>query len=569
MTSPSCISKKWHYLFLYLLFLCLPATANASTIKPLPLDSKNAVGQYLLFFSEKEQELTLEQAKQLLAKGLFSHWSKPVLSFGIGASPHWLIAEVYNPDQSSLLHRMVIENPWLNKVDIYIVKDNREVTEFHLGDQYPYSRRPVNNRFFAFDYNYTPGTTQIFIRVETPDPMVIPVFFLSQEDASERDVLHGYSYGFLYGLVIALLLYNLILYIRLRYSRYLFYVIYLSSFLAMNLTYTGHGFLLFWPDNSYIQQWMHPFLITLYSISGIIFAFAFLQIRLYFPRIFKSSLLFCLLFLLFQYLCFINNAQALAVASAIVFVLVFTVFTFILAILSLCHRRREVMFFVIATIASLAGASITAMTVWGGLPYSELSYRAVEIGLSIDVILLSIALAEQFRIIQKEKQSALKLAGLDPMTGLYNRRAFNELTLPVLHNVKRYKHDMSLILMDIDHFKSINDRFGHNTGDRVIQATAKILQKMIRKGDISARWGGEEFIVLLPETDLNQARYFAERVRQEIEQVNISCASERVTYTVSIGIAQLDNNISSIEKLIKNADDKLYQAKSSGRNKVC
>ncbi|MCU7800790.1 MAG: GGDEF domain-containing protein, partial [gamma proteobacterium symbiont of Lucinoma myriamae] len=431
--------------------------------------------------------------------------------------------------------------------------------------------RSIEHRFFAFDHDYSQGISQLFIRVETPDPMVIPVFFGTKEDSAKRDVFNSYSYGLLYGIVTALLLYNFILFVQLRLRRYLFYVIYLAMFNLMNQSYTGHGFYLFWSESVFWQQWMSPILITMYAFSGIVFAFIFLKTLQFFPRIFQGALLACIVLLLVQMILFIMGAQSLAVIIAIAFVIFFAIFTLFMAILTLQYIPQEVRYFLIATIATLIGSSITAMTVFGVIPYYEITYRAVEIGLSIDVILLSIALAEQFRLLQNEKQIAEELARLDPLTGLFNRRAFHEVAEPILHNSLRYNHSISVIIFDIDKFKMINDTYGHNIGDEVIKVVAETTQNIKRKGDVSVRWGGEEFVILLPKTGIERARALAERLRKQIESIGVKSPHLKFPFTVSLGVAQMSEaeEVNSIEQLIKLADTQMYQAKENGRNQVC
>ena len=556
-------------LLILLTVLITSPLSSADEAISLPIShSTNTIGEYLVVLKEQAQPLSLLQARQAYLQGRFSSWKKPVLSFGIGASPRWLVAQVDNRSDKKVTRRLVIENSWLDKADIYILHNDRLVKQLQLGDSFPFNERIIEHRFFAFDYDYAQGITQLFIRVETPDPMVLPIFFGTQEDSAARDVANAYSYGILYGIILALLFYNFILYLRLRLTRYLFYVIYLVMFMAMNLAYTGHSFSLFWPESAYWQQWMLPLLISLYAMSGIIFAFLFLQTHRLFPRIFYVSLLACLIFLFSQWLLFMYELQTIAVSTAIGFVIFFSVFTLFLASISLPHNRRVVIFFLVATVATLIGASITSMTVWSILPYNELFYRSVEIGMSIDVILLSIALAEKFRMMQKEKYHAEQLARLDPLTELYNRRAFKEFVVPILSNARRYKHNLSAIILDIDHFKIINDTYGHNMGDQVIKKTAETLLKVIRKGDISARWGGEEFTIIMPETGLTQARQLAERLRKDIAQLEIQTEAGSFSFTVSLGAAEITEGMDSIEDLIKIADTRLYQAKEAGRNRV-
>jgi len=163
-------------------------------------------------------------------------------------------------------------------------------------------------------------------------------------------------------------------------------------FILMNQSYTGHAFYLFWPEEVLWQQWMNPFLITLYACSSIVFAFLFLHTQRLFPRIFKITLISIVVLLIVQLILFQLGAQSLTVIIAIAFVIFFALFTILMTLITWRYIPQEVSYFLIASIATLIGSTITAMTVFGFIPYYEITYRAVEIGLSIDVILLSIAL---------------------------------------------------------------------------------------------------------------------------------------------------------------------------------
>jgi diguanylate cyclase (GGDEF)-like protein len=124
-----------------------------------------------------------------------------------------------------------------------------------------------------------------------------------------------------------------------------------------------------------------------------------------------------------------------------------------------------------------------------------------------------------------------------------------------------------LILLDIDHFKQVNDQHGHEAGDRALLAISQHLSQACREGDILARWGGEEFMFLLPETDLAQASAFAERVRLSIEAQRLSVKQESIVLTASFGVAEHTRQ-TQLEELINEADVELYKAKQSGRNRV-
>jgi len=163
------------------------------------------------------------------------------------------------------------------------------------------------------------------------------------------------------------------------------------------------------------------------------------------------------------------------------------------------------------------------------------------------------------------------LASTDPMTKLYNRRYFTKISEHSVDLAKREKQDISMIMIDIDKFKTINDTFGHQIGDDVIISLADILQQNKRKSDIVCRFGGEEFVILLPNTSKDGARIVAEKIRKDVENFRLSLKDDnQLRFTISSGIAvvELDQN-RAIELALKKADDALYKAKESGRNKVC
>jgi diguanylate cyclase (GGDEF)-like protein len=162
-----------------------------------------------------------------------------------------------------------------------------------------------------------------------------------------------------------------------------------------------------------------------------------------------------------------------------------------------------------------------------------------------------------------------ELATVDGMTGLFNRRHFLSLAEIEWGRYQRHWRPMSLLVLDIDGFKSINDRFGHYAGDHVIAQVADICRKHKRKSDIIARFGGEEFLILLPETQLAAAQRVAERLRRQVEAREFLITPHAINTTISIGIAEANRAMDSIFDLIKCADQALYAAKESGRNRVC
>jgi diguanylate cyclase (GGDEF)-like protein len=169
-------------------------------------------------------------------------------------------------------------------------------------------------------------------------------------------------------------------------------------------------------------------------------------------------------------------------------------------------------------------------------------------------------------LIHNARQMEL-LATVDALTGLYNRRHFWTLGAAEWSRFQRYYRPLSVLMIDVDHFKSVNDQYGHAVGDQTLLRVADCCREAKRSSDIVARVGGEEFAILLPETDLGHSRIVAERIRQAIAASDLVAHQVHFKITVSIGFAAASVSMSSFEALLHGADDALYQAKSSGRNR--
>ncbi len=161
-----------------------------------------------------------------------------------------------------------------------------------------------------------------------------------------------------------------------------------------------------------------------------------------------------------------------------------------------------------------------------------------------------------------------RLATTDELTRAHNRRHFLELATREFARAQRGEAPLALLMVDADHFKKINDRYGHLTGDKVLENLARTMGGQLRNYDILGRWGGEEFAILLPHTSFVEAQKVAARILQAVDAMEAPDGTKTCTVTVSIGVAVTGGDISSLEELAKTADDALYQAKSLGRNQV-
>jgi len=176
------------------------------------------------------------------------------------------------------------------------------------------------------------------------------------------------------------------------------------------------------------------------------------------------------------------------------------------------------------------------------------------------------ALQEELRETNRQLE---ELSNTDGLTRLYNRRYFMELFELEFQRAQRYEARLGFVMIDIDHFKDFNDTYGHLLGDRILYEVAQILKENLRVHDIVGRYGGEEFALLMPETDLNGALVVAERYRKRVEDFVLLEREHELRVTISLGVAAFPKkDISSVDDLIRHADNALYQAKNNGRNRV-
>jgi len=171
--------------------------------------------------------------------------------------------------------------------------------------------------------------------------------------------------------------------------------------------------------------------------------------------------------------------------------------------------------------------------------------------------------------LKRTNELLLELSNTDHLTGLFNRRYLMDALAKEVQRSMRKGGNLSLIILDIDHFKKVNDQYGHLQGDLVLQKVAQLLQKELRNYDIAARYGGEEFIAVLPDAALEEAVFVANRMRTSVQSTKFSGELSQTSLTISLGVAQFSKESCTTEdEFIKRADDALYRAKANGRNRV-
>ena len=306
-----------------------------------------------------------------------------------------------------------------------------------------------------------------------------------------------------------------------------------SSFIRLSLflTYRRQN-----PQGQDILKWKNPYFITL-MMSSLIWGVGVVLLSYKLPFLYQAITYFLLIGM---------AGSALTVYSAIRY--------FSIATVAIILIPETFMFL-------LTGENTAIMMAIVGIIFMVSAFRATRV-LS-ETLHYSYLLTHAFG---RAKEEAEKLARTDMLTGLNNRRAFTELSNIQIEYCKRHEHQVSAIIIDVDHFKNINDSRGHAAGDSALQHLAKILQNTTRSSDIIGRIGGEEFAILLTNTHVNEAASVAEKLKDWIADHPVHIADDYFSMTVSVGVAS--DNSYNLESLLKRADKAMYKAKQAGRNQV-
>lgn len=568
MTAYPLALRRWlSGLIASLAVLCIAASgALARPIVSLQQGSSEPLGRSLVVIPESGRRLSLDEAIAAAA-GQSIPANSAVLNLGIGHAPVWLSLQVSNPTPTPVPRALTIGAAWLDFVDIHVIGPDGSVKTWTTGDEVasvPYLDDALG---YVVEPVFAPGKSLILLRIETPDPMVVQLRLLTPDAVKAESRWEHYAYGFLYGFLLSLIAYNVMLFIGLRRQVNLLYSLYLLTFVVLNIAYTGRGAAWLWGGIPELQRYAILFMMVLVGTAGLRFARTFLELDDYAPRLKRAVQaaywLPPLLMLMLVALDWHEVAAWFAFTA-----MAFSAFSMLgLGIYGFIKGRAAANYFLLAALASVTGMLLTEFAVWGVLPLSEVLFHALEVGMMLDATLLALALAGFVRTQIAERGRAEREARLDPLTQLYNRRGFFEFAGGPYELAVRHKRPLSVIMADIDRFKSVNDNYGHATGDKVLAEMGRFLAWGARRGDVVARWGGEEFVLLLPETDINETYQLAERLRETLKQVEVTSGKPKIKLTASFGIAQLAAG-DDLTSLIEQADASLLQAKESGRDRV-
>ncbi len=550
---------------LSLLFQGVTAAAERLQVDHLPYGMHGLYGSVL---KNADAALDLQGAMRLQQDGAFLPANAPGLSFGIDNQPVWIRLALHNARPEALGVLVITGTPWIDSLRLSLVHDGQLLDSWQAGDSRGGAAHLVPGIGYVARLSIPPGDSELYLRAQTPDPLVLPLEVLGEDAFEARLLEYRFVYGLIYGFLLSMIVYNSMLYLGMRERSYLYYSIYLGLFALLNFSYSGHGFAWYWADYPTLQN--HIILVTmvLFGCSGLLFASSFLSLAGHAPRSRHFLQVLALVGLGCLVASLLLGNQMIEARVAFTFALLSAAGMALLGLTSLRRRRIAGSYYIAATLCGMLGTLISTLTVWGLLPFNGWNYGAIKIGIIFQATLLALALSHKMRLQQSGKLQAERMAQRDPLTGLHNRRGFQEQTAPIWSTVVRNQRPLSLIMLDLDHFKNLNDLHGHAMGDHALVLTARMLEQECRAGDVIARWGGEEFLLLLPETGLADARALAERLRLQIQSLLLAEQPQAPHLSASFGVIERSAQ-EHLEQLINQADRLLYAAKHTGRNRVC
>ena len=538
----------------FLLALLSVATAQAAA-PALPIDENfaqaNLSGVVALY-----EDAGASQDFAAVRTQRFMPASQRGTNFGFSRSAWWVRIELVNQgdrDREVLLRQ---DYPLIDHLDVWTEDATGNWSVVRTGDLRSFSSRPIAHRDFVFPVRLAKGERKlVYLRYQTSGALNIGLSLASPHQLIENISLEQLAYGAYFGGFGVLFFYNLFIFLTVRDRAFFYYLLYALSYGLYFGVHNGLSFQFLWPDS---PIWGNQALLVLLAFSlifGTMFARHFLNSMRHSPRLDRLALGVQWLALAGLFASFLLPYSTLIQPMAYLTIVCVAVIV-ALGGVGLAQRYRPAGIFMLAWAALLASVLIYMVKTFGLLPHNAFTQNAFQAGALLEMVLLSLALAARVNELQRQTLT-------DALTSLSNRRYFDrQLELSFAHSREA---GVALLILDIDHFKRINDRHGHAKGDEILVAMGQLLRAEAPAGAIVCRYGGEEFAIILATSDGQHAVAVAEAIRAAVQ----TRFADELEVTVSIGVASTARHAFTSEmEFFKATDDALYRAKQNGRNRV-
>jgi len=575
------------------------------------------------YFNQSDREYFIDYVLKLDD----STWKKAErsLNFGLISRSYWIRFTLETPPLSTSQNRWYLEigNPLIDQIDVYI-QSNNHLKSYHAGDTLKVAARPTPTRLFLFPLPQGQTHHTVYIKYKGSAASAMPLALISANEALASSSNVSLMFGLLFGGMLAIGLLGIGLFYLTRNHNFLYLSAYALTSILFIATFEGYASLMLWPEQPWIQNLVSPPLSLFCIWLGALFSAKVLDFNHHLtPRSYrafslasKALIVVCAVFTVLP----IFISAIAAIMSVFVVIILMTALSITLArkdnsvavlfalgwvflgiyivlkalfISGYWALEKEnfsshifyffhLSFFVSALAkqwidqqkqfkhkqqVKIERAQAEAQEDHQYLKEQEEQHHTLEALVDERTFELSVTLRE----LQETNRRLEEQATNDSLTGCKNRKFYDQRLLAEYRLSRRQKTPLSLLMLDIDHFKQVNDNYGHLTGDKVLVSFAKNIIKLLRRpNDYVCRYGGEEFAILLSNTDHKGALKVAELIRGKTQQNNILFDGVPLNITVSIGVSTLTIEDSTADdSLFSLADKALYQAKERGRNQVC
>ncbi len=589
-------------LLLIIMLVQISGAASAENLPAVEFDSSSTkidLKRYIEILHDPDQNLSLSDVVNG-KRNDFRSVAEIGNSFGFSKSAYWVHFSLHMGQELQNSPLLQLEYPLFDNITVFIPDGSGGYSQKVTGDALPYAERDVNHRTYLFRLPEHKGEVRdYYLRLQTEGSTQVSMSLWKAETFIEEVDSSNLLLGAYYGVMLLLLLTAFVSYMKVREKLFLFYGLYLLSYILFQFSLNGFSYQYLWPGSPWFTTRATSAFIGIVVVGGALFSGSFLQIwGEKHPRV---KMLFSVLIVLGTTgaLLSLFGNYSVAIKLSVISGLCLPPIVLIAIISSLAIGYRPARYFLVAWCVFLVGVFVEGLLSLGLMPLNFLTLNAMQIGSVFEVVLLGYALMDRIELLRIEKEKAIvqankylqqlneklellvdertqklqdknrklsKIAVQDSMTGLLNHKASLDFLKLCKSSAQRYGKNLAVIMLDIDRFKLVNDRFGHPAGDKVLVAIAAILKDTLRESDGCGRYGGEEFLLILPESDADKACYLAERTRKNIEAMKIP-EIENIPVTASFGVAVFDPSHPD-ENLISLADRALYGAKKAGRNRV-
>ncbi|MEP1553215.1 MAG: diguanylate cyclase [Paraglaciecola sp.] len=535
---------------------------------------------------------------------------------------HWLKFTIQG--REALGPKLIeIDNPFLNRVNVWFVQKNKILSHLSTGDEQPFSERPILHENFVFSVPATTDTIDVYVSAYSTGSIRLPIYLWPEKLYLSYETKSAITMGVFIGLMLAMGICSLFCFVATKALPFLIYSGYVGSLVLTITTLFGLTFRYLWPESTLFQQDSLALFASCLLCLSTIFCDQLLKVKVYSAQLSRLLRVIATIFIIgagvsffIPLPLFINAFLSMTLVSGLVVFLTgiwlwkkgstvahyYTLTWAMLYLLGLAvvlDNLNIVSFSLSPTHFLMLGATIETIFLALILIIShnkqkqaelieqtelldierqtrntekevleqqktateELEYKVQERTLELEITL---------RELSEKNQELEKKNTLDSLTGIRNRSYFDKKYQAELRRSKREQTQLSIVMLDIDHFKSVNDIHGHLMGDECIKVVANILKQSLKRlSDDVCRYGGEEFAMILPSTDLEGALALVEKIRIEISNTEIVLNEASVKVTISAGIGTATAEVTMNEKsILALADQQLYKAKNAGRNQT-